>query len=153
MPSCDQQIACNSTEKQEAECASLSVLFLVRALVADQPAAREVIDLYNGAVRDFATRKASRVRPAMIRQLCQRQPDLASALLPTLASATSEAVNNFRRCQVMDLIRTLLQQKKSETLTRAIDDNTSLILQHVAASFETMHEAGQGTKVSLMHGV
>eukprot|EP00037_Helgoeca_nana_P018190 m.173900 g.173900 ORF g.173900 m.173900 type:complete len:1192 (-) comp24337_c0_seq1:596-4171(-) len=143
------KVACDSTDVKEAECGSAAVLFLIRALAAEHSSAK-VAELYGGALKDFASRKASRVRPAMIRQLCQRQPELACSMLPHLAEASSTAINDFRKCQALDLIRTLIQQKKTPALTAALAAHAATVVDHAATTLEKMHQAGASTKVKFV---
>jgi hypothetical protein len=69
---------------------------------------------YANAVEDFATRKGSKVRCVLIRQFCQRFPELAVRMLPAIATAAGSAINDFRRCQTLDLAQAILQQRKNQ---------------------------------------
>lgn len=119
--------------------------------VDSQNSADDIVALYADALNDFASRKASRVRPAMLRQFCQRQPQLACGMLSQMAQAANTAINDFRCCQTLDLIRILLQQQKSDALSEALVASSGEIMNSVASALQKMQEGGvEKTKVGVI---
>ena len=104
-------MATQAAQNKEAELASLAVLLLVRILVAAKTKSSAVIikRLYTEAFEDFMTRKKSRVRAAMIKQLCTRFSDMAADLIPIFANGIATGLNEFRKGQAIDILHSLIK--------------------------------------------
>ena len=70
-------------------------------------------------------------------------------MLPTIARATSAALNDFRKCQTLDIAQTILQQRKNAVLESEVAAHTGALLSGLADAIEGMHAAGDDTKVGL----
>ena len=82
--------------------------YLVRAL--NRTGANESVqDIYRQSLKDFVTRKTSRLNPAFFQEFIRRCPEAAweskRSILDT--SVSEKAVNTYRKCQVWGLLNLL----------------------------------------------
>ena len=69
-----------------------------------------VTDLYRESLRDFMTRKASRLQTSFFVDLIRRHPSVGWGLRAELLDLSDKAVNSYRQIQVFVLLQTLVSQ-------------------------------------------
>ena len=84
-------------------------LYLSRVLLHLDDVA-PVLSAYRESLRDFVTRKASKLNAAFINDFVKRHTQAAWTMRDDLVKASGEALNGYRQAQVFHLVQTLVNQ-------------------------------------------
>ncbi len=87
-------------------------LFLVKCLLQAQAEA-PVLDAYRASLREYITRKSSRLNNNFFQDFIRRHPSVAWELRTEFLEVVGDAVNGYRKTQVFHLLDILLQQTSS----------------------------------------
>ncbi|CAL1703687.1 unnamed protein product [Somion occarium] len=85
-------------------------LYLVKTLLNRGDAEQEVVKAYQESLKDFITRKASRLNTAFLQDFIRRYPGAAWNLRNNLIDVTKTAVNGYRQSQAFQLLQVLVNQ-------------------------------------------
>ena len=84
-------------------------LYMARTLL-HAGAEDSVVRIYRKSLMDFASRKASSLNVAFIQDFIRRNPVPGWGLREDILSASTKAINVYRRCQSFQLLGVLLNQ-------------------------------------------
>lgn len=84
-------------------------LFLTKCLVHAQHEA-PVVEVYRDSLKDFVTRKASRLNTSFFQDLVRRYPNIAWDFRMDFIAVIDTAINGYRRTQVFHLLQVLCGQ-------------------------------------------
>jgi DNA polymerase phi len=80
-----------------------------------------VREAYGESVRDFATRKASRLNANFLQEFVRRHPETAWSFRDDILAAIKGAVNGYRLVQVFQLVQTLFAQHPTTVCRQSRD--------------------------------
>lgn len=95
-------------------------LFATKCLIHAQKE-QHVADLYKESLRDFITRKASRLQTSFFLDLIRRHPAVGWDIRTELLGLADKAVNGYRQTQIFVLLQTQISQMHAFVSVRSID--------------------------------